>query len=314
MEKEKSPPDPSKMTEKERQERIKELLTELKVLRSIPRSDWHREFENALQLDVESWGNGSWVIREHTLGEDAPRIDFIVVSGDRLPGDVKDVFKRFLRKNVIEFKGPGDKVTPLTIRKVAGYTNFYIATAKPEEDVRIGEVTATIFASEKDDTAFAEMERAGQLEKTDAAGVYLVKGIIDMPFQIVMTGELEGEGYAAYRVLRTQVDEKDVDYLLDELRQTTDAAKRNRLRGLLGIVETKHAGMVWKKIEEDEKMRDVFWDYFKPQRDEERRNDLYGYVQNGTMTMDNAARNAGISVDQFRQQMEEYKSRNLQPV
>ena len=175
-------------------------------------------------------------------------------------------------------------------------------------------MTATIFASEKDDTAFAEMERAGQLEKTDAAGVYLVKGIIDMPFQIVMTGELEGEGYAAYRVLRTQVDEKDVDYLLDELRQTTDAAKRNRLRGLLGIVETKHAGMVWKKIEEDEKMRDVFWDYFKPQRDEERRNDLYGYVQNGTMTMDNAARNAGISVDQFRQQMEEYKSRNLQPV
>ena len=77
------------------------------------------------------------------------------------------------------------------------------------------------------------------------------------------------------------------------------------------------------KIEEDKTMRDVLWDYFKPQRDEEVNNaiadntraNLYGDVRNGTMTMDNAARNAGIPVDQFRQQMEEYnRSWNLQPV
>ena len=125
MEDKKTLPDPSEMTEKERQERIKELLTELKALRSFPRSDYHKGFEDALQLDVGSWDE-SWVIREHTLGEDAPRIDFIVASGGKLPPDVKAVFKRFLRKNVIEFKGPGDKVTRLIIRKVSGYTNFYI--------------------------------------------------------------------------------------------------------------------------------------------------------------------------------------------
>ena len=62
-------------------------------------------------------------------------------------------------------------------------------------------------------------------------------------------------------------------------------------------------------------MKDVFWDYFKPQRDEERRNDLYDYVRTGDMKIENAARRAGISVDQFRQQMEEYnRSQNLQPV
>ena len=30
-------------------------------------------------------------------------------------------------------------------------------------------------------------------ERTDVKGIYLVKGIIDMPFQIVMTSEIEGE-------------------------------------------------------------------------------------------------------------------------
>ena len=333
-------PDPSEMTESERQKRIRELLAELKSLRSIPRSDWHREFENALQLDVESWANGSWVMREHWLGEDAPRIDFIVVSGDTLPDDVKDVFRRFLHKNVIEFKGPGDKVTPFTIRKVTGYVNFYIATAKPEEDVRVDGVTATIFASEKDDDAFYEMERSGQLKKTDVAGIYLVKGIADIPFQIVMTGELEGEEYAAYRVLRAQVDERDVDYLLDEFKNTTDIKKRDRLRGLLSIVETKHIGMVKEKIKEDREMRDAFTEMLievlQPQLDErinerinervnerineqvnervnERvneqvntttRTNLFTYVQNGDMMIENAARNANMTPDQFRAEME----------
>ena len=313
--KEKRPlPEPSKMTESERQERIKELLAELKVLRSIPHSDWHRGFEDALQLDVDSWEE-SWVIREHTLGEDAPGIDFIVVSGGKLPHDVKAVFKRFLHKNVIEFKGPSDKVTLLTIYKVAGYAYFYIATAKPEENVRVGEVTASIFASEREDGLFEEMEKSGQLEKTDVNGIYFVKGILDMPFQIVMTNEIEGDEYAAYRVLKAQVDEKDVDYLLERLKNATDQSTRDRLRGLLGIVEEKHTGMVRSKIEEDEKMRDalsdMFWDYLKPQRDAEintavedtTRTNLYIYVQDGAMAIDYAARQANMTADQFRAEM-----------
>ena len=303
-----------KLSKTQRSELIAYHKEQLKLLRSVPRSDYHKGFEDALLLDVESWKIGAWTICEHTLGEDAPRIDFIVVSGEKLPAGVKAVFKRFLRKNVIEFKGPGDKVTHLTIRKVAGYTNFYIATAKPEEDVNIGEVTATIFASEKDDKTFKELENAGQLEETDVKGIYLVKGILDMPFQIVMTSEIEGVEYAAYRVLKTQVDEKDVDYLLEEWRKAKNQPTRDHLCGLLGIVEEKHTGMVWNKIEGDEKMRDVFWEYFKPQRDEEissaradeRRTNLYLYVQNGTMTVDNAARNAGISTEEFQSGMNNY--------
>ena len=56
--------DPESMSEKERQEEIRFHRSRLKALHSSLRSDWHREFEDALQLDVESWKNGSWVIRE----------------------------------------------------------------------------------------------------------------------------------------------------------------------------------------------------------------------------------------------------------
>ena len=308
-------PDPEKMSEKERREEIQFHRDRLKALRSSLRSDWHREFEDALQLDVESWKNGSWVIREYTIGEDAPRIDFIVVSGDKLPDDVKEVFRIFRQKNVIEFKGPGDRITRETIRKVIGYVNFYIGTAKPEEGVKADNVTASIFTSDGNDRLFDELEEEGILEKTDNAKIYRVKGVTDIPFQIVVSGELQGKEYAAYRVLRNKVDEKDVEFLLDELRNNADPDLRERLRRILNLVELKNAGAVAEKIKEDDNMRDVFMEILKPQIDEHDRINLYGFVQNGTMTVDNAALNAGVTVDQFRHDMDLYQKsqENLQP-
>ena len=66
-------------------------------------------------------------------------------------------------------------------------------------------------------------------------------------------------------------------------------------------------------------MRDVFWEYFKPQRDAEinntTRTNLFTYVQKGGMSIDFAASEANMTTDQFRQQMEEYnRSQNLQTV
>ncbi|MBO5550417.1 MAG: hypothetical protein J5966_00525 [Lachnospiraceae bacterium] len=47
------------------------------------------------------------------------------------------------------------------------------------------------------------------------------------------------------------------------------------------------------------------------------RTNLYLYVQNGTMTVDNAAKNAGISTEEFRSGMNNYinsQQRQLQTV
>ena len=57
-------------------------------------------------------------------------------------------------------------------------------------------------------------------------------------------------------------------------------------------------------------MRDVFMELLQPQIDERMRDrdrtNLYTYVQDGAMAIDYAARQANMTTDQFRQQMEEY--------
>ena len=81
--------------------------------------------------------------------------------GEKLLPDAKGVFRIFLRNNIIEFKGPGDKLNWLTLRKAAGYGNFCIATVKKEENITADNVTISIFASEKNEVEFKEMLDAG---------------------------------------------------------------------------------------------------------------------------------------------------------
>lgn len=298
-------PDPSKMTEAEKKKEIKEHLERLKLLRATPRSDWHREFEDALQIDIDSWKNGSWVLREYTLGEDAPRIDFIVVSGDTLPPDVKEVFKLFRKKNVIEYKRPDDPVDRLVIRKVAAYVNFYIATAKESENVHEDNVTASIFTATKNAPLFEELEKEGIIIKTGTAGIYHVHKVSDLPFQIVITDELEGDGYAAYRALTSNASRNDVELLLKAFKDEKVQDIKERIHRILGLIETKNPGSVAEMIQEDKEMSSIFLDVLKPEIDDIRKKDLFEYVQDGGMSVEFASKKAGMSVEDFRREMEE---------
>ena len=103
---------------------------------------------------------------------------------------------------MIEFKGPGDRLDYLTIRKSIGYANLYIATAKKAEHVTAENVTMSIFASEKNIEDFQKLIKNRILTGTDVPGIYSIDTLTDLPFQIVMLDELKGEAYAAYRVLR----------------------------------------------------------------------------------------------------------------
>ena len=311
----------SEMTEAEKNEERKLIRNRLKELNAAPRSDWHREFEDAIQLTIEAWNVGAWTIREHELGEDPPRTDLIVVTGNGLPENVEEVFSFFLPINALEFKGPGDQLNWLTIRKSAGYGHFLIATAKKDEHITADNVTLSVFASDVNKTDFAEMLAKGTLTKTNIPGVYTVNGLTDIPFRVVIIGELKGEAYAAYRVLKEHAEVTDVELLLGRLEKADEEHDQNmmdRLHRILDLVEKKNPGTVADKIEEMKTMKSVFMDVLKPEIDvvvkdavdtavdNTTRTNLFIYVQNGTMTLTNAATNAGLTVDQFQTQMNEY--------
>ena len=67
-----------------------------------------------------------------------------------------------------------------------------------------------------------------------------MKGYTDLPFQIIITGELKGDEYAAYRALTDKANEADVERIIEGVGQEKDDAVREHYRVLLRLVMAKN--------------------------------------------------------------------------
>ena len=63
---------------------------------------------------------------------------------------------------------------------------------------------------------------------------------MDLPFQIVITSELRGEEYAAYRALTDRADTLDVERIIEESGQETDDTLKEHYRVLIRLVIEKN--------------------------------------------------------------------------
>ena len=255
------------MTDAERKNRIAELLAELKDLQATPRSDWHAGFEVLLRIEAHKFGDRVQIRTEHLLGAEPPRADFVVLIDEDGLLSNKAIFRIFRKHNICEYKNPHDALNERVIRKGCGYLNFYIGMAEHEGDVPSGQVTLSIFRARKPEKLFQEMVEKGQLKEDATKGIYHVKGIIDLPFQIVITSELKGPEYAAYRALTDHASETDVEQVIREGSWETDSAMQEHYRIFLDFVARKNPDVI-ERIRRDKAMAAVWMDIFKDEIDE----------------------------------------------
>ena len=255
------------MSEEERKARISSLRAELKELLAVPRSDWHAGFEALLHIEAHKYGDRVRIKTENPLGEEAPRADFVVlIDEEGLLAD-KTIFRIFLKHNICEYKNPHDALNERVVRKGCGYANLYIGTAEHEGDVPSDQVTLSIFRAKKPEKLFREMEKKGQLIPTATKGIYHVEGIIDLPFQIVITSELEGAEYAAYRALTDHASGADVEQIIRDGSRETDSAMQDHYRVFLDLVARKNPDVI-EEIRRDSTMEITWMDIFKDAIDE----------------------------------------------
>lgn len=250
------------LTEQERKEQIEYHLAELKKLRATPRSDWHAGFEALLRIETHKYADLVHISTEEEIGEVPPRTDFVIQVEDEQVEWEKAIFRIFRKINILEYKNPYDALNRRVIRKVCGYVNLYIDVAEHEGDRPEDQVTIYIFRAVKNPQLFEEMEKDGTLVRDGIPGIYHVKGYTDLPFQIIITGELEGEGYAAYRALTDKADAADVERIIEGVGQEKDDVVREHYRVLLRLVIEKNPQFI-ETIRRDNAMEDVLMEIVK---------------------------------------------------
>ena len=228
------------LTEQERKEQIEYHLAELKKLRAVPRSDWHAGFEALLRIETHKYADRVHIRTEEEIGEVPPRTDFVILVEDEEVDWEKAIFRIFRKINILEYKNPHDSLNEWVLRKVCGYANLYIGIAEHEGERPAEQVTVSVFRAVKNPEMFEEMEKEGVLVRDGTPGIYHVKGYTNLPFQIIITGELKGDEYAAYRALTDKADEADVERIIEGVGQEKDDAVREHYRVLLRLVMAKN--------------------------------------------------------------------------
>ena len=125
------------------------------------------------------------------------------------------------------------------------------------------QVTISIFKAKDNTRLFRRLRSAGMLHDTQTSGIYRITGFTDIPFQIVITGELEGEEYAAYRALTDRAEEADMRSLIDESKNAPDEVMREHFNSLIGLILSKnpeHSEEVMKDMAIDHLLMDIMAD------------------------------------------------------
>jgi len=129
-------------------------------------------------------------------------------------------------------------------------------------------VTISIFRAKKNRELFRRLEKAGQLVKGNAQGIYYVKGLTDLPFQIVITGELAGAEYAAYRALTEGADKTDVEQIIEDVEKETDSVIRRHYQILLSQISRKNIETM-ESIRGENEMEDALMELLRDRIDRE---------------------------------------------
>ena len=163
----------------------------------------------------------------------------------------ESIFKIFRKFNVLDYKNPHDDLNWRTLYKIVGYANMLIGTAEHDGDVPPDQVTISIFRATKNKALFTEMAQNGMLEETDASGIYEVIGLTPLPFQLVITSELEGVEYAAFRALTDNADETDVEQTLNGFEDIGDETLREYGAIVLDLIAKKNPAIFADVIRSD---------------------------------------------------------------
>ena len=324
--------DLSALTKEELMEKINELNARIEELTTPPRNDWHSWFYILLNIVLHRFKKDRVKIdREVILGSMPPRADFIVVEEGEIIDLGLDVFKFFKKFNIIEFKNPEDELSESILWKVVGYAGFYI----DRFDAKADDVTLTLFRGAKPVKMFKELDGfVTQDTENDIKGIYRIENWkVGFPIQIVVTTELEGDEYAAFRAISKKPRIDDIELIMGMAEQETDPEVKALLRQFLEMLSKLDSETIeemnrrkpemartWRDIfGVDQEISDAVSSAVSSARADERatttRTNLFTYVQEGGMSIDFAARKANMTTDQFRQQMDEYnRTHNLQTV
>ena len=182
---------------------------------------WHPAFAEALQLELEVYGDSLEFYPEYPLTSEPLKIDCVVVKKAKGLVIKKNIAIMFRNVNLLEYKSPGDYVSVADFYKVYGYACLYASF----ESVPITDMSITFVESRHPKKLLDHLKtvRGYSVEKV-SPGIYTVSGDI-LPIQVIDNRELSVEENLWLKGLNKHLDPLTIVKIAEEVKRKDKTAR-----------------------------------------------------------------------------------------
>ena len=223
---------------------------------------WHPGFYAGLEFELRKYRDNLTFEPEHVLSNEPVRLDMLVIK--KAEGLIIDnpIGRLFRKHNVIEYKSPEDGLSIDDFYKTIGYGCFYKGYGVTVNAIDANDMTISIFRHTYPRQLFSDLHKLGAKVVVKYPGVYYINGVINLPMQIVVIGELEDDCCHALRILANNAKESDIRKFIAESSEVDVQADRYNVDAILQVSVSANSSL-YEKIRRETAMCEALRELMK---------------------------------------------------
>ena len=228
------------------------LLGNSNLSHGVSKIHWHPGFYGGMELELKDYKSVLSFECEHELSKEPLRLDMLIIkknSDVEIKNQIGVLFRRY---NILEFKSPDDGLTIDDYVKAVGYAYIYKSLGRTVDIIPYDELTVTLCRDVYPRELMRSIKKYGGMIEKTFPGVYYVTGIVQIPTQIVVTSELDGNAHAALKIISKHVKEEDIRHFLAS--EFTTQGDINNANAVLQVSSTANQDLFNQIRRRDEKV------------------------------------------------------------
>lgn len=182
---------------------------------------WHPAFFAEMQIELCEETENLIFENEHQLGTKPKEIDILIIKKNSDIPVKKNIGRIFRKYNIIEYKSPEDSLTINDFYKVLGYTYFYKADTKMQNEIKMEELTVTFVSRKFPRELFGHLSVKGMAPQKAEAGIWYLK-YKELELQFIVTAQLSEENFWLKNLTNDLQDKTTVNKLIERYREHKD--------------------------------------------------------------------------------------------
>ena len=205
------------------------------VLTRIERNHWHPGFLGAMELEFRKYRKALIFDDEHSLSKEPLKMDLLIIRKDKSVSITNQIGEIFREHNIWEYKSPDDGLTIDDYFKTVGYAYLYKGLGKTVNGISGEELTVSLARDIHPDQLFSALVKSGGTIDQKYPGVYYINGVVKIPTQVIVTGELDKETHTSFRVLTKRLSEEDAEKFIRMAGSFTEPGDKHNVDAILQL-------------------------------------------------------------------------------